>query len=300
MQKSETSALAALAFTTLVWGVTPVFVRSVSQFLGPTQALIIRLLLTGLVFTLVLAFTTGFKMDRKDLAKLALLSLIGMLGYYAGTVFGFLYAPVGVGTLIQSTAPLLIAILAGIIGTEKLTAATTLGLAVSFAGSVLLVWGESISEATVSDSNVSFGCLLIFLASLGWSIFVVLSKPLIKKHGALKITGLSNFIIMLPALPFLSGETLSALSGMNHNEVLALAFLILVGATLAVFTWNYAAGHLRPSLLSLSLYMMPVLALAAGWALLGEVISLHTVIAAGLILAGVAIAQFKPKKRQIA
>ncbi len=295
MQKSETSALAALAFTTLVWGVTPVFVRSVSLFLGPTQALIIRLVLTGLVFTLVLALTTGFKMERKDTVKLALLSVVGMLGYYAGTVFGFLYAPAGVGTLILSTAPLLIAILAGLIGTEQLNIATISGLAVSFAGSILLVWGESTSAVTVTNANVVFGCFLIFLASVGWSVFVVLSKPLILKYGALKVTGLSNFIIMLPALPFVSGDTVAALTGMNQNEALALAFLILIGATLAVVTWNYAAGHLRPSLLSSALYTMPVLALAAGWALLNELITSNTLLAAALIMAGVAISQFKPK-----
>jgi drug/metabolite transporter (DMT)-like permease len=299
MQKAETRALAALAFTTVVWGVTPVFVRSVSLFLGPTQALIIRLVLTGLVFTLLLALTAGFKMERKDLAKLALLSVIGMLGYYAGTVFGFLYAPAGVGTLILSTAPLLIAILAGLLGTERISTATLAGLAVSFAGSVLLVWSESSGEVTAS-SNVVFGCFLIFLASVGWSVFVVLSKPLIQKYGAMKITGLSNLIIMLPALPFISNETISALAGMDQNEALALASLILIGATAAVFTWNYAAGHLRASLLGSSLYMMPVLALAAGWAILNETITQNTLLAAALILAGVAISQYKPKQRQIA
>jgi drug/metabolite transporter (DMT)-like permease len=300
MHNTNTRALAALAFTTIIWGVTPVFVRSVSLFLGPTQALIIRLLLTGLVFTTVLALTTGFKMERKDLVKLAVLSFIGMLGYYAGTVFGFLYAPAGVGTLILSTAPLLIAILAGLIGTERLGLATILGLAVSFAGSVLLVWGQSTGEVTVANANVAFGCFLIFLASVGWSAFVVLSKPLIQKYGALKVTGLSNLIIMLPALPFISSETLSTFTNMNQNEALSLAFLILVGATLAVFTWNYAAGHLRPSLLSSSLYIMPVLALAAGWAILNEIITQNTLLAAALILAGVAVSQYKPKQRQAA
>jgi drug/metabolite transporter (DMT)-like permease len=300
MQKAETRALAALAFTTVVWGVTPVFVRSVSLFLGPTQALIIRLVLTGLVFTLLLALTAGFKMERKDLAKLAFLSVIGMLGYYAGTVFGFLYAPAGVGTLILSTAPLLIAILAGLLGTERISTATLAGLAVSFAGSVLLVWSESSGEVTAASSNVVFGCFLIFLASVGWSVFVVLSKPLIQKYGAMKVTGLSNLIIMLPALPFISNETISALAGMNQNEALALASLILIGATAAVFTWNYAAGHLRPSLLGSSLYIMPVLALAAGWAILNETITQNTLLAAALILAGVAISQYKPKLRQIA
>jgi drug/metabolite transporter (DMT)-like permease len=295
MQHTETRALAALAFTVLVWGVTPVFVRSVSLFLGPTQALIIRLVLTGLVFTLVLAATTGFKIERYDFLKLTLLSIIGMLGYYVFTVFGFAYAPAGVGTLIVSTQPLIIAILAWLIGTERLNTATIIGLFVSFAGSVLLVWGES-----AGDSTVALGCLLIFFAGLGWSVFVVFSKPLIQRYGALKITGLSNLIIMLPALPFISGDTITALSSMNQNEAMSLAFLILVGATAAVYTWNYAAGHLRPSLLGSALYLLPVLALAAGWSMLNEVITANTLMAAAVILAGVAIAQYKPKLRQTA
>jgi drug/metabolite transporter (DMT)-like permease len=298
MQDIKNRPLAALAFTTLIWGVTPVFVRSVSLFLGPTQALIIRLLLTGLVFIVVLFFPAGFRIERKDLIRLAPLSIVGMLGYYAGTIFGFLYAPAGVGTLILSTAPLLIAIFASLIGSERLGPATILGLIVSFAGSVLLVWGQSSSDMTLSNSNIIYGCFLIFLASVGWSAFVVLSKPLIQKYGAMKITGLSNLIIMLPALPFVSAETVTAFTGMNQNEALALAFLILIGATLAVFTWNYAVGHLPPSLLSSSLYVMPVLALAAGWAILNETITQNTLLAAALIVAGVAIAQYKPKLRQ--
>jgi drug/metabolite transporter (DMT)-like permease len=297
MSAHQNKALMALTFTTLVWGVTPVFVRSFSLLLGPTQALIIRLVLTGLVFAIVLALTTGFKMDRRDLAKLALLSLIGMLGYYVGTVFGFAYAPAGVGTLIVSTQPLLIAILAWLIGTERLGLATVVGLAVSFAGSVLLVWGGRADGASAANASLAFGCVLIFLAGLGWCIFVVFSKPLIQRYGALKITGLSNVIILLPALPFISSDTVTAFVGMDQNAAFSLAFLILIGATAAVFTWNYAAGHLRPSLLGSALYILPVLALGAGWAILHETITLNTIIAAAIILTGVAISQVKLKLR---
>jgi drug/metabolite transporter (DMT)-like permease len=298
MQKSNTIALAALAFTTLVWGVTPVFVRSVSLFLGPTQALIIRLVLTGLIFTLILAVTTGFKMERKDAFKLVMLSLVGMLGYYAGTVFGYAIVPAGIGALIMSTQPLTIALLAWGFGTERIGLATIIGLLVSFIGSVLLVWGNSLRGENSVDLIFLLGCLMIFLGGTGWCFFVVFAKDLIKQYGALKITGLSNLIIMLPALPFLSGETLTALTGMNVNEVTSLAILILIGAVIAVFTWNYAAGHLRPSVLGSSLYIIPVLALFAGWAALNETITQTTLFAAALIIAGVAIAQYKPKLRQ--
>ncbi len=300
MQKTNALALAALAFTTLIWGVTPVFVRSVSLFLGPTQALIIRLVLTGLIFAFILALTAGFKIERRDFLKLVLLSLLGMLGYYAGTVFGYAIVPAGIGALIMSTQPLLIALLAWGLGTERIGLATVIGLLVSFAGSVLLVWGDSWNSGNTIDSMFLLGCLMIFLAGTGWCVFVVFSKDLINRYGALKITGLSNLIIMVPAIPFFSSETVTALSGMNVNQALSLTVLILVGAVAAVYTWNYAAGHLRPSQLGSSLYVIPILALLAGWAVLNETITQNTLIAAALIMAGVAIAQFKFNVRQLA
>jgi drug/metabolite transporter (DMT)-like permease len=295
MQATQTKALASLAFTTIVWGITPVFVRSVSLYLGPYQALIIRLVLTGLVFLAVLAFTTGFRIDRRDWPKLILLSLCGMLGYYAGTVFGFAYAPAGIGTLIMATQPLLIAILASAAGTERLTPTTMIGFAVSFAGTALLVWGNDGSKTSVAQSVLLLGCTLIFLAGLGWSVYVVFSKPLLQKYGALKITGLSNVVILVPSLLFISSDTITALQSMDGQAVASLIFLILIGATAAVFTWNYAAGHLRPSLLGASLYVLTVIALIAGWAILAEPITLSILLAAGLIMAGVAVSQMKSK-----
>jgi drug/metabolite transporter (DMT)-like permease len=293
MQSTQSKALAALAFTTIVWGITPVFVRSFSLAVGPYQALIIRLILTGLVFAAVLALTTGFQVDRKDWPKLVALSLIGMLGYYVGTIFGFTYAPAGTGTLIVSTQPLLIAVLASFAGTERLTRTTILGLLVSLAGSALLVWGDNMTGGMVTKSSLVLGCALIFLAGLCWSIFVVFSKPLLQRYGSLKITGLSNLIIMLPALPFISNDTLTGLTSMNQQAWVSLAFLIVVGATLAVFTWNYAAGHLKPSLLGSAMYVMTVIALIAGWAILSEAITQNIIMAASLIMAGVAISQLK-------
>jgi drug/metabolite transporter (DMT)-like permease len=293
MQNKNTIALLALGFTTLVWGITPVFVRSLSVQLGPYEALIIRLVLTGIVFASVLSVSTGFKVDRSDWPKLVFLSVIGMLGYYAFSVFGFAYAPAGLGTLIYSTQPLLIAIFASFAGTEKLTRFVVFGLVVSFAGSILLVWGEDMS----SGSNLALGCFLIFCSGLGWSAFVVHCKPLIQRYGALKITGLSNVIIMFPALPFVSTDTFNTLRNMDQNAIFSLAFLILVGSTISVFTWNYASGILRPLLLASSLYILPILALAAGWAILHEPITANTILAATVILAGVAIAQIKPKPK---
>ena len=298
MDQSHRNALAALVFTIVMWGITPVFARSVSLALGPYEALIVRLICSALVFLVVLAFTTGFHLAAKDWPKLITISLIGILGYYVLTIFGFAYAPAGMGTLMFSTQPMLIAILASIVGTEKLSPATILGLFVSFLGSVLLVWGSGMGDGSASGRDVALGCGLIFLAGAVFSVFVVFSKSLIQNYGALKITGLSTILIAIPLLPFLSAQTLTTVQGLSLNSIAALAFLTFVAATAAVVTWNYAAGLLRPTLLGSSLYIIPIIAVVAGWAVLGETVSLNIIVAAAIILAGVAISQWKPREQQ--
>jgi drug/metabolite transporter (DMT)-like permease len=294
MENHTPKALAALAFTILVWGVTPVFVRAFSLATGPFEALLIRTAAVAIVFAIALFLTSGFAIERKDWLRLALVSLIGLMGYFVFSIFGFFHAPAGIGTLIMATQPMLIAILAWQAGQEKISNLTIIGLLVSFAGSALLVWGDDTSTATSTAEQVVIGCLLIFFASVGWAIFVVHARPLIQKYGAIKITGISNILIALPLLPFFSGTTWSTIAGLQQDAMVSLAFLTFLGATLSVVTWNFAAGVLKPSLLGAGLYIMPVIAVFAGWAMLSEPITMNIIIAAALILAGVAISNYKP------
>ncbi len=291
-------AYLALLFTTLTWGVTPVFVRAFSLAAGPVDALLIRTVAVAIVFAIVMLPTSGFRVAAKDWPRLLFVSLVGVLGYFVFSVYGFVDAPAGVGTLIMSTQPLLIAILARFAGTEKLTITTIIGLLVSFVGSILLVSGDDLATATSSTAEVVFGCVLIFLAGICWALFVVYSRSLIQTYGPVKITGLSNILIVPPLLlmllvPQLGAAPLQTLAGLDTEAWASLIFLTFIGATLSVVTWNFAAAFLRPSMLGAALYVVPVLAVFAGWAMLDEKITVHIIIAAVIILAGVAIAQVR-------
>jgi drug/metabolite transporter (DMT)-like permease len=246
--------------------------------------------ISGLIFAGLLVAFSSFHVERQDWPRLALISFIGTLGYFAFSSFGFAHAPAGIGTLIMSTQPMLIALLAWAVGVDKLNRLTIIGLIVSFAGSALLVWGDDISGGTVSRYDLLLGCGCILAASVGWSVYVVFSKPLILKYGPLKVTGLANILAALPCLPFLRPDMVDALRALPSHAIWALIILFTVG-TSSVISWNYAAGHARPTLLGMSLYVMPVVAVFAGWLLLGEPITTQIIVAAAVILAGLAISQ---------
>jgi drug/metabolite transporter (DMT)-like permease len=112
-------AILALLFTMLVWGVSPVFFRSLSLALGPGDHLAIRYALAGLLFAGVLVATGGWRIAREDWPRLLFVSLVGFTGYNLGSAFGFERINAGTGSLIIGTQPLLIALIGALAAREK-------------------------------------------------------------------------------------------------------------------------------------------------------------------------------------
>ncbi len=293
-------ALIALAFTIVIWGITSAFARAFSLAVSPYEALIIRTIISAVLFAVALAVGPGFSLPWRDWPKLVTLSLIGMLGYYMCSVFGFAYAPAGLATLVFSLQPLMIVTAAWFIGTEKLTPAIACGIVVSMVGTGLLLFDDPANYAQVQGNDIWKGVGLMLVSCVAWTIYVIFTKPLIQAHGAFKITGLSCVIIAIPLLPLVSSTTISTVMSLKADAILALVFLTTLAATTSVATWNYAAGHLRPAALGSSMYVIPLVAIVSSWLMLGEPITPIVVLAGSIILAGVALSEFGKDIRSFA
>lgn len=283
-------AYALLAFTILVWGVAPAFIRSFSTAMGPADALVIRTALVAVLSIPLLAFTGGFLFARQDIPRLLLASCVGLFGYFVGSIYGFTHVTSGIGGIIISTQPLLIALLSSFFGVERLTLATIAGLAISFAGTVLLLSGDAGNAITHTDLVI--GSAMIFASGVCWALYVLVSRPLIQAYGAFRITLASSILSAIPALAFASKATLPAFFSMDINTAFSLFYLTIIGTLLTISTWNYAAGILRPTTVGAALYLIPVLAALSGLMLMGESLTFTILVSGAIILAGVAVAQF--------
>jgi drug/metabolite transporter (DMT)-like permease len=283
-------AILALLFTMAVWGLSPVFLRTLSVELGPPNALVIRYLAVAPIFLAVLAIAGSWRMAARDVPRLVVASLVGMLGYNICSVYGFELLPASIAGLIIGTQPLLIAIFAAVFGREPLTAGALIGIPVAFCGTILLFW----NDFSLADGNVSLlrGGLLIFLCGVAWGFYVVASKPLIVKYGPLPVSGLSILIASIPMMTLASAETVATAAGMDVRQWGAMAFMVVISTFVASITWNYGVGRLPAATSGAFLYLVPILAVASGAALLHEAISPNVILGGALILAGVAVAQF--------
>ena len=295
-QSSKSTAFALLGLTVLVWGVAPAIIRSFSLTAGAADALVIRSVAVGICCLVLLPFFGGFSVARQDIPRLCLISLIGIFGYTSGSIFGFAYVTSAIGGIVISTQPLLIALLASMVGAERLTLATVTGLIVSFAGSLYLFSDDT--QVGLSHSSMITGGLLVFISGAFWAVYVIYSRSLIQAYGSVKISMLSLALAALPALLFISPGTWTTITSLDQEAILTLCYLTVIGTLVTLGTWNYAVGQLRPTAVGASLYLIPVFAIMAGALLLDEVITPTTLIAGGIILLGVAIAQFGPVFRR--
>ncbi len=88
-------AFLALLFTVVVWGIGPVFLRSLSVDLGPSDHLVIRYGLVTIIYVVALAIFGGWRVERQDWPRLLVISVIGMVGYNLGSAFGFALVSAG-------------------------------------------------------------------------------------------------------------------------------------------------------------------------------------------------------------
>jgi drug/metabolite transporter (DMT)-like permease len=284
-----------MLFTMAVWGFSPVFVRSLSVGLGPADALVIRYVFATSFFLLAMALWAPPRIARADWPRLVLICL-AMFGYNLGSVYGLERIGAGVGGLIIGTQPLLIVLLAAGLGIERITASILIGLGLALAGTVALFWSDFQGE--IGSGVSKLGVLFVFLAGVSWAIYTVASRPLIAGYGAWQISALSITGASIPIFTLASPRTVDVAFAMTQRQWFEMFFMVVMGTLVSAATWNFAAVRMPPAVAGIFLYLIPVIAVAAGAAILGEEIGAHIVIGGALILSGVAMAQYGNRWRR--
>jgi drug/metabolite transporter (DMT)-like permease len=293
----KTKPVAALLLTMLIWGVTPVFLRSQSLGLGPADSLVIRYTPIALVWIVVLAVTGGWRIALSDWPRLLVVSLVGLFGYAAASMYGFQHVPAGIGGLVYATQPLFIALLAVVMLGERLTRSIVLGLLLAILGTILLLW-NNLTNVDMGQSYLA-GVLLLLLASFAWAFYSIPGKTIFLRYGPMSITAMSTIIATLPMLALASPHTIDTLHAMTLRQWLEVLYLASCSTFLAMLTWTYAAARLPAATTGAFLYLIPVIAVIAGVLVLGETVSLLTVLGGLCIILGVAVAQFGPRLQRV-
>ena len=287
----RTKALAALSLSALIWGFTPVAVRTLAVALPPGDLLVLRSLISGALFAATLTVQRGWRISPRDLPRFIACALTGISGYNLCANFGMQLTSASIGGLILGIEPLFIAVLAAVVLAEGLTWTAGLGLISAGAGTALLLWNHAGDASALTLGGSLRGLLLMLAAGFSWSLYVVLMKPLFPHYGAIRTTALTSVIGMTPLLLLGSAATLTTAAAMTQWQWTLLFFHSVLGTVLSVALWNYGNKFISSASAASFIYAVPLVSVVAGVAFLGEPLTVSLVAAAALILAGVFIAQ---------
>ena len=282
-------AYLAILVSVVLWGLAPVATRYLVLNADPLGVLGIRFALCSLCYLPVLPWLKlgEIRWSRRSLGMLAACGVVGVVGYNVPMTLGIRDVHAGFAGILLSTEPLWIALLSVVVLKHRLTKPLAWGLAVAFAGVVTLSVGNGL---TVSTSMFG-GAALVLLGAFMWGAYSVAVGPLVRRYGALRVSAVTMWIGTVPLLAICAAGMLS--TSLNATGWLIL-FLYGLGPNLiGMLLWNYGLSRVPGPQAGLLLNLYPVVSVAGGVTLLGEPLTVLTVLGGLVVLAGLLLSQLR-------
>jgi len=290
-QTLNARVVVAVGITLVVWASAFVFIRVALPDLNVAALTVGRLAVTSVALALLVPVLKLQRPSRADLPRFALAAVTGMLGYQLLLNVGERTVTAGTASLLMSTGPAFAAALAAVLLGERVTQRGVLGIILGFAGASII----AISHAGVL--TLSPDSLLILGAAFSQALFFVVQRPLLTRYSAFTVTAYATWVACLLSLPLLPW----AWDSLTHSSAKALGAVIYLGivpSAIGFLTWAYALARLPVATATNTLYLVPFIAIAIGWVLLGETVS--PIAIAGGVLAMVGVSLTRPRRARLA
>jgi drug/metabolite transporter (DMT)-like permease len=285
--RTEAPALAAGLVTVTLWGSSFVAIRDAGQTLSPGSLALGRLLVSLVVLGAAALIWREPLPGRPDLLRIAAFGVL-FLGVYSVTLNeAERRVDAGTAAMLINTGPILIALLAGIFLREGFPRRLFAGCAVAFSGCVLIGLASS-----RSGSRAGLGIALLLVAASAYAAAVVIQKPVLARASPLQVTWLGCAAGAVVCLPFAPG-LVAELDDAGATAVGWIVYLGVAPTALGFATWAYALRRTSAGRLASLAYLIPVVAILLGWALLGETPPWLAAVGGALCLAGVFLARHR-------
>lgn len=265
-----------LVVTAGVWGSSFLFIAEGLEAFAPGLVTWLRLLLG--VATLSLFPRAREPVARADLKAVVLLSVVWMASPLVLLPIAQQWISSSLTGMINGGMPLFAAVIASLLLRRLPGRVQMVGLAVGFAGVVLLAIPSDGATATLG------GVALALLATACYGTAVNQAVPLQQRYGALPVLLRALVISLVLTTPL--GLASVPASSWSWSSFAAVAALGVGGTALAYVSMATLVGRAGATRGAVAIYLLPVVALVLGVTVRGETVTRLALVGMGLALIG--------------
>ncbi len=275
----------------LIWGTTYLGIRIALETIPPFFMMASRWIVAGSLIIAVLKARGERLPPMRSWGELAVLGLL-LLGFgNGGVVWAEQTVSSGLTAVLVSVSPFwMVGVEALMPDGERLTVRRVIGLFVGLAGIVVLVW----PEIQIGGRPFVGGLVSTQIACCGWAVGSAYAR---RHHRDENVLATSAFAMLFGGLMLLGASMVRhewSVVAFNPRTGGALAYLTFAGAIGGFSAYAYALKHLPVATVSLYAYVNPVIAVILGTLVLKEPFSPRMALAAGVVLAGMALVSLRP------
>lgn len=289
---SRTISVAALVFTTTMWGLSFISTKVLLRRLAPIQVAFLRHAIASVAIWIAAAVARpNIRVSLRDLPTMLIAAVVGIPIYYYFENTGLLYLSAATASIITASTPAMTAAIESIFYRKRLPLAGWAGILVSAGGVALVVQSGAAQAAAASAAGRSdflLGASMLLTSSFAWSLYTIFNRPNVASYGSLT----TNAYQITFATAVLYVATLR--NGVPWREALSrpevllnLGYLGIFCSAVGYLLYLFALQSLGPTVVSAFINLVPVFGVAGSALILGEQITLVQLVGGAIVVLGI-------------
>lgn len=255
-----------MAGANMMWGLMAPIAKLVMAA-GVVSPLILtdfRIYGAAMLFWVTSLFCKREHVPAHDLLLLAGAAMLGILCNQGSFIFGVGFTSPGEASVITTTMPMWVMLLAWIILREPITLKKVGGIVLGATGALLLVLNGA-SAGGMKGDNPVLGDMLVLTAQLSYAFYLTLYKKFIAKYSLvtlMKWMFLFAAVALTPfSIPAIASTDWGAIAPMHWGGIL---YVMCCGTFLAYICIMVGQKNLRPTIVGMYNYLQPIVSLMIG------------------------------------
>lgn len=255
----------AMIAANAMWGLMSPAAKVVLTAGTVTPLLLTNMRIAGaaILFWFTSLFTPYEKVPPGDLLRLAGAACLGILFNQGCFIFGVGLSSPGEASIITTTMPMWVMVLAALILEEPITWKKAGGILLGASGAIMLVSGNLGTQAT--GNNPLLGDILVLTAQLSYALYLTLYRNFIRRYSLITLMKwmflFATLILSIPSIPTVLAAPWASIDTATWAGI---SFIVVGGTFVAYICVMIGQKNLRPTIVGMYNYLQPIVATAIG------------------------------------